>query len=195
MANVIPKQFVKKGQGSQQPARQAQPVTAIPPHRGSPAPVKRTGPAIGPATVPPVAKKGGKVAPPPPAATPITALKADSLPIVSTFNRADMDASIALMNEDVEIQEQVAAFTARRAEIKAELAAVAERHHVDGFRHGQIAVYYGGQKTKWSLNRAMLIENGVTPQQLEDSMKESKPFVDLRVVDLAKPRKGGGEEE
>jgi len=114
--------------------------------------------------------------------------KADELPLVSVMPRREMDLAISLMSEDVAIQEVEAANKQRRQEIKTELAALAKAHDMPGMRHGQLAVYYGGQKTKWSLNRALLLENGVTPQQLEDSMKESKPYIDLRIVDLSKPR-------
>ena len=124
--------------------------------------------------------------------------RADELPLISVLPRKEMDLALSLMVEDVAIQEVEAMNKARRAEIKTELAALAVAHDMPGMRHGQLAVYYGGEKTKWSLNRGLLLENGVTPQQLEDSMKESKPYVDLRIVDLSKPRGGkqaGGEEE
>lgn len=129
--------------------------------------------------------------PPPPAPE----RKADELPIVSVLPRREMDRAIELMSEDVAIQEVEAMNKARRAEIKQELAALEQEHDLPGMRHGQLAVYYGGEKTKWSLNRALLLENGVTPQQLEDSMKESKPYIDLRIVDLSKPRGGKQSEE
>lgn len=121
--------------------------------------------------------------------------KYEEMPLVSVFPRQDMRSAIELMSEDVEIQEQVQAFTARRAEIKAQLVDIAERNDVPGMRHGQLVVYYNGSKTKSSLNRALLLENGVTPAQLEASMKESKPYIDLRVVDLSKPKQGHGAPE
>jgi hypothetical protein len=110
----------------------------------------------------------------------------EDLPLVSVFDKKDMKHSIDLMYESIEIQQQEKALAARKAEIKDLLVAIAQRHKVEGMRHGRIAVYYNGEKTRRTLDRGLLIENGVTPQQIEDSMKESKPFVDLRVVDLDK---------
>lgn len=122
--------------------------------------------------------------------------RADELPLVSVLPRSKMDLAIKLIQEDVAIQEAMAGAAARRAAIKESLAAICKDEEQPGLRYGQLAVYYNGEKTKWSLNRAMLLENGVTPEQLEESMKESKPFIDLTIRDLSKPRgKGHGEEE
>lgn len=115
--------------------------------------------------------------------------KADELPIVSVLPRSQMDTAISLMTEDITLAELISNANDRRKEIKAELAPILQEHDLPGLRHGQMALYFGGEKTKWSLDRKLLLENGVTPQQIQDSMKESKPFIDLRITDLSKPRK------
>jgi len=180
------KQFVKQSKAAPvaAPAKPKAPVKGGLGYRGHQEP---TGGPRAPQPAPQVAKRR------PPEPKPER--KADELPLVSVMPRREMDLAISLMSEDVAIQEVEAANKQRRQEIKTELAALAEAHDMPGMRHGQLAVYYGGEKTKWSLNRALLLENGVTPQQLEDSMKESKPFVDLRIVDLSKPRGKAREEE
>jgi hypothetical protein len=125
-------------------------------------------------------------------------LKFDSMPIVSVMERRDMDRAIALMSEDVECQEVEQTTALRRKEIKGELAALAIEYDLQsGFRYGTIGVYYNGSGTKKTLNISLLLENGVTPAQIEESYKESEPFVKLRVIDVSKPRSGarGDEDE
>lgn len=122
--------------------------------------------------------------------------KYEDLPLVSVLPRKAMDEAIALMHEDVAIAEQVAAFNKRRGEIKGELALLASKYEKvsGGMRHGRVVVYNNGWKSRWTLDKKLLIENLVTPEQIKASMKEGKKSLDLRVVDLDK-RKDDPREE
>jgi hypothetical protein len=117
--------------------------------------------------------------------------KYDSFPIVSEFEQADMDLAIELMTEDVLYKEQEDAVVAARRDIKKELAAISQKYDVAGMRHGQLVTYYGGMKTKKTLSKTKLVENGVDLDVIEASYSESAPYPDVRVVNLSKPRVDG----
>ena len=125
--------------------------------------------------------------------------KYDAFPLVSALSSADMAEAIELMGEDVEYQDAEATIKAQRTRIKARLAEIGKKYTLvferGGMRYGQTAVYLEIGKTKWTLDKLLLIENGVTTAQINESYKESKAYDEVRVVDLSKPRGKGKEEE
>src|SRR5689334_11894237 len=74
--------------------------------------------------------------------------KADALPLISVMPRADMDRARELMQADVDYAEQVRAIAQIRDDIKNELATLAVRHNLPGFRFATVCVYYGGMKKR-----------------------------------------------
>ncbi len=127
--------------------------------------------------------------------------KSDLYPVVSTFtDQADMDEAVALMQADLDYQEQASAVAEMRGNIKERLAEIARKYSIPGFRWGHIAVSYNGEKTRRTLSTKLLAENGVLASTINASYTTSKPFQDLRITDLNKPKtrngaEGGSEEE
>ncbi len=121
--------------------------------------------------------------------------KSDLYPVVSTFtDQADMDEAVALMRADLDYQEQASAVAEARGEIKQRLSEIARKYSIPGFRWGHIAVSYNGEKTRRTLSSKLLAENGVLASTINASYTTSKPFQDLRITDLNKPRSRGGAE-
>lgn len=122
--------------------------------------------------------------------------RADEFPNISTFDPPDMKLAKGLMESDLLLQEQQMELAVNRAEIKRQLAVIAENYRVEGMRWGTFVAYYNGLKTKTSypIKQFMreLATAGVDSDLIEEcrtaSAKVSKEYVDLRVVDLAKPK-------
>jgi hypothetical protein len=117
--------------------------------------------------------------------------KAATFPSVSVLAKPLMQETIGLMEEDIEYQEQIKLINAERARVKERLVEIClsnkEMKSKGGVRFGTIAVYYGGDKSRKSLSKKLLIENGyVTPAQLEECYVDGKTYTDLKVKDLSK---------
>lgn len=123
--------------------------------------------------------------------------KADSFPLVSVLPRPQMEEVVRLMDEDLAYQEQEEAVKKARRDIKTALAAALRPHGLAGVRYGQVVVYYNGSKTRRTLNKLRLLENGVSVDQINASYAESEPWEDVRIVDMSKPKKkhDDGEED
>ena len=119
----------------------------------------------------------------------------DTFPLVSALSSADMAEAIELMGEDVEYQVTETMIKTERTRIKARLAEIGKKYTSvisnGGMRYAQTAVYLEIGKTKWTLDKLLLLENGVTTEQIHKSYKESKAYDEVRVVDLDKPRGKG----
>ena len=115
--------------------------------------------------------------------------KADSFPAVTQFGAEDAAEAVRLMDEDVAYQEQEEAVKKARRDIKDGLAYIAKKYRVDGMQHGSLVVYYSGSKTRKTLDKTLLVENGCPADVVAASYKESKPWEDVRVVDTSRPRK------
>lgn len=113
----------------------------------------------------------------------------ESFPMPDQFRGPDKRAA-QLLIDYATYQESKAALEEQLREIKSALAAIADKYGAPGIRHESLVMYYGGEKTRRTLSRTMLLENGVTPEQIEASYQDSKPYLDVRVVDLSKPKKG-----
>lgn len=147
---------------------------------------KKTKATTAPKAAPPAVGKQKEHAPP----------KADSFVNISTFSDQEhMDAAKSLMREDLDAQGTIAAIKIRRKEIARDLAALAVHYEVvGGFRWGDMATYYNGEQTRDTLNKGLLLLNGVTPEQLANSYVKSKPYVDIKVKDLKAKEKAKVEE-
>jgi hypothetical protein len=101
------------------------------------------------------------------------------------------------MELDIELQGQAEEVAAARAEVKEELASIGLADQrvaaAGGMRWGTLACYCNGAATKRTLNKQLLVENGCPAEVVAASYKDSKPYLDLRVVDLSKPKKWHGD--
>ena len=100
-----------------------------------------------------------------------------SLPLISALAKTEMTKARRLLQELeglVAVKKEV---EEREEEIKSLLATMQEDSGLDGFRdQGRcfMAVECPGRMT---LDKSALVENGVTVEQIEASMKEGKPYV------------------
>jgi hypothetical protein len=70
-------------------------------------------------------------------------------------------------------------------EIQEELALTCVGYGMDkGFRAGLIGYEYHGWITRKTLNKELLLENGVTADQIEASYKDSAPFLSAKFIDF-----------
>lgn len=110
--------------------------------------------------------------------------KRDLFPNVSEFERADMKRAILLMEQDADLADSIAEAESLRRQGKEELAELASKYGLEGsgMRWGPYTVYVNGMRTRRTLDAALLVENGVTIEQLEASYKEGQPYMDMRVT-------------
>lgn len=91
------------------------------------------------------------------------------------------------MNIKTEVQKLLLeAHTLREAEgrlkaVKARLSTIIREEGMEGVRHGNLCCITRYQAGRRSLDRTLLVENGVTPEQIEMSMKVGDP---ITVVEL-----------
>ena len=114
--------------------------------------------------------------------------KAYDLPIISTFNRADMDRAKDLLEEYTAIQPLLKQYEERKKEIANELAELAKKHKVPGMRWGNWVMYFGGEIAKKTLDAALLLEHKVKQSVIDQCYKESNPYYDVRVFDLERKK-------
>ncbi len=123
--------------------------------------------------------------------------KADTFPTLVSLPEEEQEQMRRLIDEDLAYQEQEEAVKTARRAIKEAIAQAFRTYGIPGLQDGAVAVYYYGAKTKKTLNKLKLLENGVTVEQIMASYSESAPWEDVRVTDRAKPKKKreDGEEE
>jgi hypothetical protein len=98
-----------------------------------------------------------------------------------------MNRARQLLEEEVELKEAEDMAAAQRKAGRAELLLLADKYKQDGFRHGQVAMYVYRGKTRRTLDARLLLENGVTTEQLDASYTESKPWDEVQVKQLQRP--------
>jgi len=120
--------------------------------------------------------------PPPPEDDPNAGSK---LPSVSVIDDQDaMDACVEMLQEAEDLKRRSEDDLARLKEIRTELSVYSEAYDLPGMRWGKIGLIYNGMRKKLTLDKAKLLENGVTAEQIGMSYKESDEFVDARFVNL-----------
>lgn len=121
------------------------------------------------------------------------------MPLISTFERADMDEARRLMEDDIGYQEQIDAIAEARDEIKNKLAVLLNRYNAPGARYGLLTVYYGGMKSSNRFNgkmaKRLMAEHGIPAEDIAACYKETKPHLSLTVKDLGKKKSDKDEEE
>jgi hypothetical protein len=117
--------------------------------------------------------------------------KADSLPLVSSLpTQALMFEAVRLLGEDVEYQALEEETKQAREEIKKRLVEIVRENGLPGLRHGRIAMYYTSGKTRRTFDAALAVEHGLPAEAVQLCYTVSKPWDEVRVVDLDKPKKG-----
>jgi len=116
--------------------------------------------------------------------------RADEFPLISVMSRTDMEEARALMQADIDYQDQAKSIAQIRDDIKISLYGIAKRYSLDGFRAGTLVVYNNGMRAgskrfNSKAGKRLLAELGATEEQLESCMKETKPFLDLKVRDVS----------
>lgn len=115
------------------------------------------------------------------------ARKADTLPLVSAFNKADMKAAIDLMQADRDLAESIAVLQAERDAGKDKLAQLAAKYEAAGagagFRYGNLAFYYSEQPGRKTLDKQRLIRY-LSVEELEGCYKTGEPFVKMEVREI-----------
>lgn len=96
-----------------------------------------------------------------------------------------VDLCKGLLAEAEAAKRRVDADSKRLTEIRAELGIYAACYELPGMKWGGISLSYSGERTNKRLDKGLLIENGVSPETIAQSYKETKPFIDSRFI-LAK---------
>lgn len=127
------------------------------------------------------------LAPVPPTAEPEEEEKVDTskIPLVTTA-LADDDtlAEICqdLLNEAEKLKIRYDEDAQRLKDIRTELGVYTEAYKIPGLRWGGIAFSYSGWRSNKRLDTGLLLENGVSPEAIANSYKETKPFIDSRFI-------------
>lgn len=70
----------------------------------------------------------------------------------------------------------------RLDEITQELTVIARGYSLPGIRQGRIGLLYNGERSNKFLDKALLIEHGVSPEVISASYRATKPFTDARLM-------------
>ena len=117
-----------------------------------------------------------------------SAKKSDSYLEASELE-SDRARILEIMESDILYAEQIAAATAERKRLSAEMLSICARNDVvGGLKHGQLVVRYYPNSTKKTLSTTKLIMNGVKAQTIADSYEESPVAPYVKIEDLSKPR-------
>jgi len=111
--------------------------------------------------------------------------KVDSskLPLVSVIDdKVTLDRCIQLLKEADKLKARSDDDGARLKEIREELGSYAAAFDLPGMRYGNMALVYSGERSNKRLSVELLIENGVSPEVIAQSYKETKPFTDIRLL-------------
>lgn len=107
-----------------------------------------------------------------------------NLPSAAALDTATGAGVKLLLEEAAEIRERQKADDDRLSDIKQALITIAAAHELKGICWGRIGLEYHGYKTKRTLDKELLLENGVDAQTIAASYRESTPFVSSRFVDI-----------
>jgi hypothetical protein len=106
----------------------------------------------------------------------------ESLPLVSVLDKGTMEAAKKLLTEAQELKARMDKESERLGEIKEALVGICSAFELAGLRWGQIGLVYNGLSSKRTLDKGLLLENGVTADQIKASYKEGKPYVNARFI-------------
>lgn len=109
------------------------------------------------------------------------------LPLISVLDPKSMRKAKLLLEEAAQLQEYIDMYEGRLKEIlgckvkdedvPGELEMIQQAAGLPGLRFGGLCYKASTQPGRRSLDRGLLVENGVPPETIEASMKEGRPFV------------------
>jgi hypothetical protein len=105
-----------------------------------------------------------------------------SLPLASVLEQSQMDAAVALLKQSYKLKQQEDKIKEQLEEIKLELSGLCAGLELNGLRWGKSGFEYRGYVTRKTLSKELLLENGVEPETIAASYKESEPYLDTRFV-------------
>lgn len=117
----------------------------------------------------------------------------EALPSVKELRNSKIKSEFyhgAAMTQQTEAEKLLyEAHTLREAEgrlkkIKARLAEIAREEGLDGLRHGNLCCIVRYQDGRRSLDRTLLVENGVTPEQIEMSTRQGDPITIVELPEI-----------
>ncbi len=115
--------------------------------------------------------------------------KSDSFPMISEFEKEDMDEVRALLESDQECKEQAEAAETTRRQIKTRLGELTVKYGVGGMRWDSMTVYDNGMVAKESLSPEALIEDGVPAEVVARAYRKGKEYRDIQIRDsIRKPK-------
>lgn len=102
----------------------------------------------------------------------------ESLPDYGALKKApSRPRAIQLLNEGHQLRKVMAEADERLKEIKSELSQIQLINDLPGLRIGNLCFIATERAGKSSLNKELLIDNGVTPSQIAASMKAGNSYV------------------
>jgi hypothetical protein len=93
-----------------------------------------------------------------------------------------MEAAKKLLSEAQELKARIDKDSERLGDIKEGLSSICSAFELAGLRWGAIGLVYSGMSTKKTLDKALLLENGVTAEVIKNSYKEGKPYINARFI-------------
>lgn len=107
---------------------------------------------------------------------------AANLPLVSAIpDEEDMQRARVLLERGHEIKERMDSLEKQLREVKDALVGISQGYGMEkGFRYGGLAASIS-QKSRATLSKELLVENGVDPDVISKSMKEGEPYWEVRL--------------
>lgn len=103
-------------------------------------------------------------------------IKFAELPLVNEMASSDRNRAKVLLRRLARIKQDAE----HEKEIKLELNNLQTKYALKGFRHGAFCFTAREMPGRETLDRGLLIENGIDPRIIAESMKTGKSFVERR---------------
>lgn len=103
-----------------------------------------------------------------------------SLPLVSVLPKPKMKTAARLLEELEAVIAARESAEEREQEIKLQLEEIQHDAGALGLRYGDLCFIAREKPGRRTLDKGLLIENGVAPEVIEQSMKEGAPYVERR---------------
>ncbi len=114
--------------------------------------------------------------------SPSTPIKRADLPLISTLSQPDMDECAAIFQEldrhtYININDNRVRREDRIKQLKAQLADYAIKAKQPGYRHGDLFLTTQHMEGRETLDKGLLMEDGVTAEQIKNGMKRGASYI------------------
>jgi hypothetical protein len=110
--------------------------------------------------------------------------KAYQMPAVSTIPDTEtMQRAVEMLQRAVELKREIEQREKEYKRLKDEIVAIAVTNEIPGYRYGKDAVMIGMQ-SRSSLSKEKLLENGVDPLAIAESMVEGEEYYTVRFGEI-----------